>query len=268
MTTNTTAFGKPNFTAADFGRDEPAVTGASDAPMFAATPIYARSTSKRRGLGAKRPASASTASVGAATTTTAVPRATPRAAKRDDGVKKAAMVAVPALALVLGGAWLMSQPRDSGVAELTPGAPVAQAPAAPAAGTGAASTQMAAATPAPSPVARTEAARPEARIQAPTRVARARPAPAPVSAASADDVAVDTSATLPAGPQPYSALGQTAAPSPTAAPLVVPPPPVTSAPEAVNPVQPEAAPAPTTDVAPAPATPESTQPEAATAPVQ
>jgi hypothetical protein len=194
----------------------------NDASAFAATPVYASTTNKSSGR----------------------------------AIHPIALVAVPAVAVLAGVAFFAMQPRDTGVAELTPGSTATVATPAPAA------PQIATATPAPTtmtpqtavPAATPATPRVSARVETPARVARARPAPA--SAASADTAAADAAATLPAAPIPYSASAQTpgAAPAPIVVPPVTAAAPVTASPEAATPV-------------PEPSTPESAAPEAAQVPI-
>lgn len=90
MTAEYSAFGRPNFTADDFAREEIE----SDTPMFA-TPIYAQRTTTRR-----------------------------------SGVNPAVWVAVPAIVLAVGaGAYFMSQRSEPTVAATRPMAVVPAAPA-------------------------------------------------------------------------------------------------------------------------------------------
>jgi hypothetical protein len=198
----------------------------------------------------------------------------------DRKVPAALMIGVPAVVLLAGVGYLAMTAgnNDAGLSSKAPGTTATAS--APAFSDG---TQMAAAdtpppvnplnpaappntTPAPTP---TPEARPSARVEsAPVRTARARPAPAPAaSASSASTQGVDASATLPAGPMPYSSVGQTPAPAPSVtapvpsainpAPVIVPP--VTAA-EPVNPTP------PATSSAPEPSTPQTSTPEASETP--
>lgn len=200
------------------------------ADAFAATPVYAqRKTAKRASTGSKIPV--------------------------------AAMIGVPAVVLLAGVGYMAmtAGSNDAGLSAKAPGEMASTATPAPAFGDG---TQVASAdvpppvnpvNPAAPPTATpAPAAQPTERVSAPVRTARARPAPAPVaSASSASSEGVDASVTLPAGPQPYSAVGQTSAPAPATAapapsaispaPITVPP--VTAA-EPVNPTPPAAEPTP------------------------
>jgi hypothetical protein len=148
-----------------------------------------------------------------------------------------AAVAAGVVALVGVGAagWYASR-GDDGVPELTPGSagpaavasadlPAVDLPAEPATGETA---------------TRTTTVRAEAPMEAPratTRIARATPRARPAAAASASTSGIDasTSATLPAGPQPYSSVNPSAAAAPepipaAPAPAQAAPPPVTTEP--------------------------------------
>lgn len=179
---------------------------------------------------------------------TSRPQPTLRARKANSAAPAAiaaALVAVGALGAV---GWYAVQPHD-GVPELAPGtteSQVAVAPVtAPEAVTATAPTQVAANT-APPPAALPERAAP-ARSTAPS--ARVRPARAAPSAADASGVnASAVAATLPDGPQPYSALNPGATPQPvTPTPPTAP---IQAAPEAIPatpPIAPEATPTPPTE---------------------
>lgn len=160
-----------------------------DQPMFAATPIYARSTKRRRPSGGDG---------------------------FFDRTPTAALVGVPLGLVALGAAAYFTMAPRTGVEQLTPGAPttIAEAPAAstapmyPPVQSEASSQVLAAATPPAATEAATpriiEPARAETRRSTPVRMARARPAPTTSDSALASGE--DASATLPSGPQPYSSL--------------------------------------------------------------
>jgi hypothetical protein len=180
----------------DFRRDEPE----PDNVMFSETPIYARARSRKAATRGKVP--------------------------------MAALVAIPAAVLAIGGvAYFMTQPRSTEVAEAT--APVIAPPAAVEPMT---PTEPLAVNPTPTPLmqevnpapaVRAATPRAETPRRAQTRVAQARTRPA-APAASADEVGVDASATVPTGPVPYSTLPGAVTPGPV---------------NPVVPVAPEAAPA-------------------------
>lgn len=262
----------------DARRTDNSVTEA-EGVMFAANPVWDRA-SRRRGLGGRR--NARTAEAAPAETVASEPRSfahdtapstltadggtdepglfapITRPATRNTRTKASsgaapAAIAAGAIAVVALGAtgWWMT--RDaSGVPELTPGSTtseVAVAPIAPAPVTPPATTAPTA--PAPAPIA-----------EAPTRMAAASPARAerrapavrtrPAAAASAETAATNASATLPSGPQPYTTLNPTVAPTPDNPPpsqAVNPPEPIASTPPIVTdpaPVTTETAPADTT----------------------
>ena len=241
--------------------------GESETPMFAAVPAWERN-SKRRGFGGKarsappvvatEPVAPRNAADVAADEATfaAAPTYTTRTVKKSGG--GIAPVAIAAGVIAIGGlaaaGWYASQPHETGVAQLTPGSQDAAPPPAPtdlAANTPPMPAEPAAATPAPTPA---KAATPAPR--ATTRIAAAAPARArPAASRSAEDAGVNTSATLPAAPQPYS--GTAVAPS-APADVAPPAPPVAAAPQPANP----AAPAPAIEVPP------QATPPAATPPVQ
>lgn len=198
MSTEYRPLSRSAFTADDFARNEEAFDApreqtlhadealihAEEQPMFAGTPIYARTTRKK------------TAN-----------RMTP-----------ALMIGVPAVVLLAGVTYFAMQPRQTIMADPIPATAVIEAPVTnPAAPVAA---ELAAAqTPQPTTPEAVVATRPAARAAPPVRVAAARPAPA---AQAASGFAADASATLPSAPVPYSALGQTSAPAPAA--IVAPPP--------------------------------------------
>jgi len=210
-------------------RDDPLSPQPQDS-AFAPTPVYARDTKKKRRTRSVAPA---------ADTGFARPE---RDVTSGRSIPTAALIAVPAAIVVLGGAFYLMQPRDTGmppVAENTATAPAALATAPELSTPSPAPIEtMPTATPAPvtTPARAERAATPAAEPRRETRVARARPAPSP----SASDSGADASATLPATPQPYSA---TPAPPSATTPQVVTPPPVN---EPVNPAPMTADPAPVT----------------------
>jgi hypothetical protein len=172
----------------------------------------------------------------------APPRTHTTAPKKKAGIPAGALAAgVVALGGLAAAGWYASQPNDGGLAQLEPGQPsemaAATSSAAPMAST--APTQTAGMDTAAPPAvtagsgAGERATISERRSGAPRDVAISRTRPA-ATAAAAGEVGVNASATttLPAGPQPYSALSggapssvttdtPTAAPSPTA-PATVP----------------------------------------------
>lgn len=212
MSTEHRPFAKPTFTADDFARNEKVFEAPREQsvrtekaesvegqPMFAGTPIYARTAQKK--------------SAGRSST-------------------PALMIGVPAVALLAGVTYFAMQPRQSVMTDPVPATAAIEAPvmnsAAPV------TTEVAAAE-APPPAIVSEpaavAAKPAARAATPTRVA-ARPAP---RAEAASSFARDASATPPAAPIPYSALSQTPAPAPA---IIVPPPVAAPAEATSTPVEP------------------------------
>ncbi|PZQ63198.1 MAG: hypothetical protein DI570_09815 [Phenylobacterium zucineum] len=182
-------------------------------------------------------------------------------ARSSGGVAPAA-IATGAVALVAVGAAGWWATRDTGgVPEMTPGSTVSEAATAPIAPVPLPDAPVSqavnappAATPAPTRIASAEPVRAERRAPA----VRTRPAAA---APSADSAAVNTSATLPAGPQPYTALnpGSATTPAPAAEPQTLTIPPAQAAPiPSTPPTAPE--PAPTTTPDPTPAAPDTTTP--------
>jgi len=164
-------------------------------------------------------------------------RATTRAdrAPKSKGIGPAAIAAgVVALGALGAAGWYVSRDND-GIPEIAPGSPAATSEIA------AASLPPVDLPPNPpvvdtavNPPATAAAAPPRQTIRAgaPVRTAQAtrtRPAAAP----SAADTAVNTSATLPAGPQPYSALNPGATPPAPVNPPVQAAPPPTEAPAAI-----------------------------------
>lgn len=238
--------------------------GESDTPMFAGVPSWERNR-KHRGFGggksraaAAEPVASLNAADGPVSESAFVtaPAYTKRAVRKSGGVAPLAIVAgIVAIGGLAAAGWYASQPRETGVAELTPGtesvAPPIVAPADLAANTAPLASEPATAAP-PAPMS---AKAPTPGARASTRVASAAPARVrPERSNSAEDAGVNTSATLPAAPQPYT--GTAAAPS---------------APADIAPVSPpiEAAPQPA-EAAPPPveATPSVTPPAAAIPPVQ
>lgn len=164
---------------------------------------------------------------------------------KSKGMGAAALVAgVVTLGAVGAVGWMATQGGD-GVPEIAPGqAEIAAAPLPP--------LVAEPSTPAPqydpamevNPPAAAPPPRATTRA-APVRPAQSRTRPAVAAAPSAGDTAVNASATLPAGPQPYSTLNPGAAPPPAVTP-----------PAAVTPTTPtQAAPAPTEEPAAIPSTP-------------
>jgi len=256
-------------------------TPQSETPMFAPIPSWERNK-KRRGLGAgkrdtsvREPtvfdaapeatyASAPDAAFAAPidepadATFAAAPAYATRPMKKSSGM---APLAIAAGIIAVGGlaaaGWYAAQPRETGgMAQLTPGTQTTTAPiAAPEMAAAATTTSdtMPATTPpqrAPEPAA--------APVRAKSRLAAAPPARArPAQASrSAEEAGVNTSATLPAAPQPYS--GAATAPQ---APADVTPTPAAPA-WNIPPAAQSAAPAPV-EAAP----PSITPPAAATPPV-
>lgn len=254
------------------GRDTDKSVTDAEGVMFAANPVWDRSSRKRRVAGrdkrnadaapvapkvqpAPEPRSfaarddvlltpvertsisdAGPAAAPARTTNSSMFAPVDRSAGRTTRVRKSggiapAAIAASAVAVVAVGAagWWAS--RDAGgVPELTPGSTVtevAAAPMAPAAIPNAPPVQAVnpptVAEPAPSRMASAQPVRAERRAPA----VRSRPAAA---ATGADTVGVNTSATLPAGPQPYTTLNPDMASAPTAEPQTLTIPPVQAAP--------------------------------------
>jgi len=247
-------------------RDEPGL-GESDTPMFAPVPAWERSR-KRRSFGGKARVAAPEVAIEPTPVRNAAyveaddeafaptPTYASRTVKRSGGVAPLAIAAgIVAIGGLAAAGWYATQNRDTGMAQLTPGTEVASTPVAqpPELTASAAPTpgEPASAAPAATPATPAKAAVPPARVT--TRVAAAAPARTRPAAASrsAEDAGVNTSATLPAAPQPYS--GAATAPSAPADIAPAPAAPVNPTPQAVKP-------------APADATPV-TPPAAATPPV-
>lgn len=185
----------------------------TESVMFAAAPAWERSGKKRRGLGrsAAKPAAAQavpTRPVNEPAPAYVAPAQRSIKAKQRTSVAPMAIgLGALALGVVAAGGWYAMQPHDTGVAELTPGAP-----------TDAITVAAGPTLPAPAPMSEAMAPAPAAsptevrQTPAPARtVARARPAQTQ-SAPSAGDAGVNTSASeaLPSAPLPYSATtGQT-----------------------------------------------------------
>ena len=198
MSTEYRPLSKSSFAADDFARNEEVFDASreqsiradddqeivDEQPMFAGTPIYARTAKKK---------------------------------SANRSLTPMLMVGVPAVALLAGVTYFAMQPRQSIMTDPVPATAAIEAPAT---NTAAPVEVAAAQTPppvmAPEPVA--VAAKSAARTATPTRVAAARPAP---QAEAAPSFASDASATSPAAPIPYSALSQTPALAPSA--IVVPP---------------------------------------------
>ena len=215
-----------------------------DAPMFAAIPSWERNR-KRRGFGFSAPRATravtpimaeetldpldapgdSFADPSTGAFATAPVYANRTAPRRTTGPAMAVMAGLIAVVGLGAAAYYAAQPHDTGMAELTPGAP---------------STTTAA----PSTLAMNDAAAPAATTHVSsavnpartttttttTRTARARP---PASR-SVDDAGVNASATLPEAPMAYT--GTAVNPAPVEAPPAPTPAPVESAP-APAPVQ-------------------------------
>lgn len=198
MSTENRPFAKSAFTAEDFARNEEIfeapreqsvrtdkAESVEEQPMFAGTPIYAR-TARKKSAGRS--------------------------------ITPALMIGVPAVALLAGVTYFAMQPRQTIMTDPVPATAVIEAPVTNSAASVA--TEMAAVE-APPPAMVSEpaavATKPAARAAAPTRVA-ARPTP---RAEAASSFARDASAMPPAAPIPYSALSQTPAPTPA---IIVPPP--------------------------------------------
>jgi len=241
--------------------------GESDTPMFAGVPSWERNR-KRRSFGGKARSAAPVVADEPVVTRNAAyvepkdeaiataPVYTTRTVKKSGGVAPLAIAAgIVAIGGLAAAGWYASQPHETGMAQLTPGtesvAPPADTLPQVAANTAPMPGEPATA-PAPAPMP-AKAETPAPRVT--TRVAAATPARArPAASRSAEDAGVNTSATLPAAPQPYS--GTAIAPS---APADVAPasPPVQAAPQPVNPTPP-----------PTEAAPQVTPPAAASPPVQ
>lgn len=272
MSTEYSPFAKPKFTAEHFARKETDSDMLLERPIPAAEPrsftsdetiTTTRTVEPAAGLYADEVAFRSraepVAEVEEPSTFAASPlytqRASTKKASTGRSIHPAALVAIPAVAILAGVGYFAMQPRGDGLMTSTAPAPVAAAPATPvvpATPAPVAATPAAAApsTMTPEPV---QAQAPAARAEAPARTARARPAAAPVPADPNNPAtwASDTSATIPDAPIPYSAGAQTSAPAPApiAAPPVTPPATVDAAPTTATPAPEPAAPAP--DAAPA-----------------
>lgn len=228
-------------------------TNESDTPMFAAVPAWERN--RKRGMFGGKARSAAPRATGVDTSPEPAPAApldsadtifaaapayaTRPAKKGRAGAPLAIAAGIVAIGGLAAAGWYAAQPHDAGVAQLTPGTASTAAPIAPVA-----PPEMAAnlpATPAPAPLAQpavapAKAVTPPARTGA--RVAAVRTRPAPVSR-SAEQAGVNTAATLPAAPQPYSGSG-----APASAPADVTtsiPAPAAMTPAPVNPMTPPAA---------------------------
>jgi hypothetical protein len=197
--------------------------------MFVGTPVWERAGKKRRGHSApkvvSRPAVVTEAprTVRASKTEPAPAPAMTRtttAKRRSSSVAQSSAIALGVIIVagVGAGAWYATQNRQTGVAQLTPG--VATAPVGPAN-----TTEVAANTAAPPPAVTPQPATSASQRVTPARTVSARTRPA--AAASAEGSAVDTSATLPDGPMPYSKAAPDAAaatPTPAAAAAATPAP--------------------------------------------
>ena len=145
-----------------------------------------------------------------------------KVAKRDNSMPLIIGAGVLTLATLGAAGWYATQPRDGGVAELTPGTTATVA-----APLTAETTTLAATPTAAPPITQVPIAAPQ-RAVTPTwtaAVSRARPLAAAAASPTAAQAGIDASgtATLPTGPQAYSG---SAAPAPvvdTPAPLATPP---------------------------------------------
>lgn len=238
-------------------KPETSITDA-EGVMFAATPAWERNR-KRRGFGARKDAAPA---AGATPRTTlasemdaplAAPIGRPTTVRSTRAVKSnGAAPAVIAAAVVglgaLGAAgWWMS--RDDGIPELAAGSTTSEVAAAPVMPMEPPA-QMAMNEAAPPPMAAPPVETPRATAAPAERRAapRVRPAVAAPSAASAG-VNASTTAVLPDGPQPYSSVNPSAAPTQVNPPLVTLPP-TSEAPAATAPIQAEPTPAPSESDAP------------------
>jgi hypothetical protein len=236
-------------------QDNP-LTRETESPMFAPIPSWERGK-KRSRLGARTVSSAPVAATIAAEPRSFAARPDTTDLRRprttrviDEPVNEALMsrplspvrktgngvspIALLAGIVVLGGlgaaGWYASQPREVGVAQLTPGqvtTTTVTTPVAP--------TQMAAVT--PPAIATPAAAMPAAREPTVT-VTRKTTATRQARASSVDDATMDTSATLPEAPMPYT--GTAVNPTPAEAPPMTTPAPVEAAPATVDPAIPQA----------------------------
>ena len=198
-------------------------TNESETPMFAAVPAWERSSTKRRGFGGGKRRSAApeptvfdaapVAGLGGTTAESedvafaAAPTYSTRTVKKSSGM---APLAIAAGIIAVGGlaaaGWYATQPHETGgMAQLTPGTETTTTPVP----TPAPEMAAAAVTPDTMPATTPPQRAPEAAaapVPAKTRLAAAPPArtrPAQASR-SAEDAGVNSSATLPAAPQPYS----------------------------------------------------------------
>ncbi len=235
-------------------------TSETETPMFAPIPSWERNR-KRKGFGGKSRAAA-TVQVGTPVSdarreadiaprnaadsafATAPAFATRPVKKGRTGLPMAVAAGIVAIGGLAAAGWYASQPHDTGMAKLTPGTESTALPAtAPVMAANAATPTL--------PVeVKATAAMP---ARATTRVAAAAPARArtAVASRSAGDAGVNTAATLPSAPQPYSGTATAPAAPADVAPVTAAPawnlPPKAAAP-APAPV--EAAPAPVTATLP------------------
>ncbi|CAN7400003.1 hypothetical protein LJR225_002534 [Phenylobacterium sp. LjRoot225] len=254
----------------DFSSPEGGVPLQNDGVMFAPTPLWDRDVKKRRGRRDASSRAARDPAITAAEPSEAVyapQSAAERTATRRRGVPTGAIAAGLA-AVVAAGAigWYASQPRNAGVAELTPGAtatsqaalntaPVITAPlntaappsVSPLAAAAPPATQTASTTRETAKTTTTRASTPAVTQRSRTTTVAARaptPRVRPAESNSALDAGVNAGATAPmiSTPAPTPAPAMASAMDSVPVSPVAPTAPVTSAPSAVTP-QP-AAPAP------------------------
>lgn len=170
---------------------------------------------------------------------------TTRSAKSSSVAPIALAAGVVALGAIAGVGWYATQ-GDDGIPEMAPGGQteMSAAPLPPVVTTPETPSEAAMAVNLPNAAAPPRTTVPSA----PVRQAQARSRPAAAAAPSAGDTGVNASATLPAGPQPYSTLNPGATP-----PAEVTPPPAVAPTAPTPPTQ--AAPAPTEAPAAIPETP-------------
>jgi hypothetical protein len=259
----------------DFSAPEGAVTPETDGSMFAATPLWDRDAKKHRGrrVVASRSvrdpvidagqAGAGAGAIGAATAAepadaayeTQPVMAGEQVTARRRGVPTGAVAAgVVAIAALAGVGWYASQPHDTGVAQLTPGATTA-------------TSEMALNTAAPPSAAQLPVAPPpppqsEATTHETTTTSTSRPAAAAATPRARDTVAARTP-TARVRPAPRDSALEAGVNASTTAPMIATPAPTPSAATAPAldsvPVSPVAPPAPASTApsvaAPQPSTP-------------